>query len=67
MKRTEACIQKKDNPKRLETNRSWLTAVVANEKGEIFDLDGFAAVGADGPMHPSDHDQKPSPCPTAAN
>jgi pyruvate-formate lyase-activating enzyme len=27
----------------------WLTAVVANEKGEIFDLEGFAAVGADGP------------------
>lgn len=28
----------------------WLTAVVANEKGEIFDLEGFAAVGADGPL-----------------
>ncbi len=27
-----------------------LTAVVANEKGEIFDLEGFAAVGADGPL-----------------
>lgn len=26
----------------------WLTAVVANEKGEIFDLEGYAAVGADG-------------------
>jgi pyruvate-formate lyase-activating enzyme len=25
-----------------------LTAVVANEKGEIFDLEGYAAVGADG-------------------
>ncbi|MGA6925631.1 MAG: radical SAM protein, partial [Desulfosarcina sp.] len=28
----------------------WLAAVVANEKGDIFDLDGFAAVGADGPL-----------------
>jgi pyruvate-formate lyase-activating enzyme len=27
-----------------------LTAVVANAKGEIFDLEGFAAVGADGPL-----------------
>ncbi len=27
----------------------WLSAVVANEKGEIFDLEGFAAMGADGP------------------
>ncbi len=26
----------------------WLTAVVANERGEIFDLQGFGAVGADG-------------------
>ena len=39
---------------RRKKNRSggrtpeWLTAVVANEKGEIFDLDGYAAVGADG-------------------
>ena len=24
--------------------------MVANEKGEIFDLEGFAAVGADGPL-----------------
>ena len=27
-----------------------ITAVVANTKGEIFDLEGFAAVGADGPL-----------------
>lgn len=27
-----------------------LSAVVANEKGEIFDLEGFAAMGADGPL-----------------
>jgi pyruvate-formate lyase-activating enzyme len=27
-----------------------LAAVVANQKGEIFDLDGFAAVGADGQL-----------------
>ena len=27
-----------------------LAAVVANENGEIFDLDGFAAVGADGKL-----------------
>ncbi|MBC2712836.1 MAG: radical SAM protein [Desulfosarcina sp.] len=27
-----------------------LAAVVANEKGEIFDLEDFAAVGADGPL-----------------
>ena len=27
-----------------------LTALVANERGEIFDLEGFAAVGADGPQ-----------------
>ena len=32
------------------TPPGWLTAVVANAKGEIFDLDGFAAVGADGPL-----------------
>ena len=28
-----------------------LSALVANENGEIFDLDGYAAVGADGPQH----------------
>lgn len=27
-----------------------LSALVANENGEIFDLDGYAAVGADGPL-----------------
>ena len=28
----------------------WITAVVANDRGEIFDLAGYAAVGADGPV-----------------
>lgn len=28
----------------------WITAVVANERGEIFDLAGYAAVGADGAL-----------------
>lgn len=28
-----------------------LTAVVANQKGEIFDLPGYTAVGADGPLY----------------
>lgn len=28
----------------------WVTAVVANAAGEIFDLAGYAAVGADGPL-----------------
>lgn len=27
----------------------WLTAVVANDQGEIFDLPGYAAMGSDGP------------------
>ena len=27
-----------------------LVAVVANERGDIFDMDGFAAVGSDGPL-----------------
>ncbi len=27
-----------------------ITAVVANERGEIFDLEGYAAVGCDGPL-----------------
>ena len=27
-----------------------LTALVANEKGEIFDLEGYAALGSDGPV-----------------
>jgi pyruvate-formate lyase-activating enzyme len=30
--------------------KKWLAAVVANSRGEIFDLDGFAAVGADGSL-----------------
>ncbi len=36
-----------------ETGRSpdaYLTALVADAKGQIFDLDGYAAVGADGPL-----------------
>ena len=46
---------KKPNHRRKKRSRpnhkqpEWLTAVVANEKGEIFDLEGFAAIGADGP------------------
>lgn len=31
---------------------SYVTAVVANEAGEIFDLEGYAAVGRDGPLLP---------------
>ena len=31
-----------------KTNRQWLTAVVANPDGEIFDLKGYAAVGMSG-------------------
>lgn len=40
------------NPKRQKRqNRSkWITAVVANTRGEIFDLAGYAAVGNDGPL-----------------
>lgn len=30
--------------------RNWLTAVVADEQGQIIDLQGYAAVGADGPL-----------------
>jgi molybdenum cofactor biosynthesis enzyme MoaA len=29
---------------------NWITAVVANARGEIFDLSGYAAVGSDGPV-----------------
>ncbi|MCP4747790.1 MAG: radical SAM protein [Desulfobacteraceae bacterium] len=29
---------------------NWLTAVAGNEKGDIFDLPGFAAVGGNGPL-----------------
>ncbi|CAB5141006.1 Radical SAM protein DVU1407 [Olavius algarvensis associated proteobacterium Delta 3] len=32
------------------TRSEFIRAVVANPDGEIFDLDGYAAVGADGPM-----------------
>ena len=37
-----------DNTARSETNRQWLTAVVANPEGEIFELEGYAAVGMSG-------------------
>ncbi len=33
-----------------QTPASWLTAVVADAQGQIFDLHGYAAVGADGPL-----------------
>jgi pyruvate-formate lyase-activating enzyme len=33
---------------RSKTNREWLTAVVANPAGEIFELEGYAAVGMSG-------------------
>lgn len=37
--------------KRKHRSRSkWITAVVANARGEIFDLAGYAAVGCDGPV-----------------
>ncbi len=47
-----------NKPKRHYRNRKpkahsepeLLTAVVANDKGELFDLEGFAAIGADGPL-----------------
>jgi hypothetical protein len=48
MKRKKPYLKKRNRQTRNKPE--WLTAVVANEKGEIFDLDGFAAVGADGPM-----------------
>ena len=34
--------------RRLNIDPKWLTAVVANQKGEIFELDGYAAVGMSG-------------------
>jgi len=37
------------NPKRHRRSK-WITAVVANERGEIFDLAGYTAVGSDGPL-----------------
>ena len=33
---------------RAKSSSHWLTAVVANQKGEIFELDGYAAVGMSG-------------------
>ena len=36
------------NSVRSETNQKWLTAVVANSDGEIFELEGYAAVGMSG-------------------
>jgi len=33
-----------------KSNRQWLTAVVANPGGEIFELEGYAAVGMSGPV-----------------
>lgn len=38
---------KKTNPMKKEPQ--WMTAVVANAQGEIFDLPGYAAMGSDGP------------------
>jgi pyruvate-formate lyase-activating enzyme len=35
---------------RPSNHSGYLTAVVANEAGEIFDLEGYAAVGRDGPL-----------------
>ena len=35
----------------MKKRRGYITAVVANGEGEIFDLAGYAAVGADGPVH----------------
>lgn len=34
----------------MKRTRRYITAVVANGAGEIFELDGYAAVGADGPI-----------------
>lgn len=34
----------------MKKRRGYITAVVANGEGEIFDLAGYAAVGADGPV-----------------
>ncbi|BBO70278.1 radical SAM protein [Desulfosarcina alkanivorans] len=47
MKRHNPLKNKRKRPSRQPPR--WLTAVVANENGDIFDLEGFAAVGADGP------------------
>jgi pyruvate-formate lyase-activating enzyme len=46
--------KKQRHPKRNRRSSrktpQWCSAVVANERGEIFDLEGFFAVGADGPQ-----------------
>jgi pyruvate-formate lyase-activating enzyme len=42
-------IMKPKSSRPQAASPDWLTAVVANAQGEIFDLPGFAAVGADGP------------------
>ena len=34
----------------MKKRQAYITAVVANGDGEIFDLAGYAAVGADGPV-----------------
>ncbi len=39
---------KKKRPK-IDRRSKYVTAVVANDRGEIFDLDGYAAMGSDGP------------------
>ncbi len=44
--------RKKPQPTHTQANtQEQLVAVVANDRGEIFDLEGFAAVGADGRQH----------------
>jgi pyruvate-formate lyase-activating enzyme len=37
-----------NQPKNLQSNQAWLTAMVANPDGEIFELKGYAAVGMSG-------------------
>lgn len=41
-------LKKMKNTARSTTNRKWLTAVVANPDGEIFELEEYAAVGMSG-------------------
>jgi pyruvate-formate lyase-activating enzyme len=48
MKKSHRYPKKRKRP--ANTKPELLAAVVANGEGEIFDLDGFAAVGADGPL-----------------
>jgi pyruvate-formate lyase-activating enzyme len=47
MNNSKRRFRKRKQPSAASFQR--LTAVVANEKGEIFELEGFAALGADGP------------------